>query len=75
MPLKRMLDQSRNFDPRAVAILLEAFNDVVAELGLRAAEERDQAAKIIIRLAVGQRDLDATQLRDSTVALMRNERM
>ena len=35
MPLKRMLDDNRAFDPKAVALLLEAFDDIVAELGLR----------------------------------------
>jgi hypothetical protein len=73
MPLKRMLDDNRNFDPKAVAILLEAFDGVVTELGLRAPLEKERAAQLIIRLALGQPDLDAAALRDGTAALMRNE--
>jgi hypothetical protein len=75
MPLKRMLGDNRNFDPKAVAILLEAFDGVVAELALRAPAERDRAAKLIIRLALGQTHLNAAKLRDGTLALMRNETM
>src|SRR5271157_1649478 len=36
--------------PKAVAVLLEAFDGVVAELKLRTTSERERAAKIIIRL-------------------------
>ena len=32
MPLKRLLDESRAYNPKAVAILLEAFDALVAEL-------------------------------------------
>ena len=32
MPLKRMLGKGRSYDPKVVAILMEAFNGVVAEL-------------------------------------------
>ena len=35
MPLRRMLEERRSFDPKAVALLLEAFNDIVADLDLR----------------------------------------
>jgi hypothetical protein len=41
---------------------------VVAELALQAPAERARAAKLIIRLALGQADLDAAVLRDRTVA-------
>ncbi len=73
MPLKRMLDQSRSFNPNAVAILLEAYNELVSELGLRAAAEKERAAKLIIALAQDQTELDAVTLRDSVAALMLNE--
>ena len=35
MPLKLILAKSGTFDPKSVAILLEAFDGVVAELALR----------------------------------------
>jgi hypothetical protein len=73
MPLKRMLDDNRTFGPKAVAVLLEAFNGVVAELGLRSRAEREKAAKIVMRLALGQTELDAARLRDRSVAAIRNE--
>jgi hypothetical protein len=73
VPLKRILGESRNFDPRAVTILLEGFNGLVAELGLRETAEREDAAQLIMRLARGRTELDATTLRDEAVALMRSE--
>jgi hypothetical protein len=73
MPLKRMLDDNRTFGPKAVAVLLEAFNGVVAELGLRSRAEREKAAKIVMRLALGQTELDAATLRARAVAAIRNE--
>ena len=39
MPLKRMLEEGRSFGPKAVALLLEAFDGIVAELDLRSAPE------------------------------------
>jgi hypothetical protein len=72
MPLKRMLEGG-NFDPKAVAILLEAFDGIVAELDLKAVADRERAAKIVIGLAAGKATLDATKLRDEAVDLMRNE--
>ena len=73
MPLKRMLDQRGSFDPEAVAVLLEAFDTVVAELGLRAPAEREMAAKLVIQLALAQPDLDAVKLRDNVLNLMLHE--
>jgi hypothetical protein len=73
MPLKRMLNQGRSFDPKAVAILLEAYNGLVGELGLQATAEKERAAKLVIELAQDQTDLDAVKLRDSVAALMLNE--
>jgi len=69
-----MLNQSRSFDPKAVAILLEVYNGLVGELGLRAAAEKERAAKLIIALAQDQTALDAVKLRDSVAALMLSER-
>jgi hypothetical protein len=71
MPLKRMLEEARTFDPRAVALLLEAFDGIVAELDLRTPADRDKAAKIVMRLAHGQAPLDASKLQVEAVRLMR----
>jgi hypothetical protein len=73
MPLKRLLDESRAFDPKAVAILSEAFAAVVAELDLRTNADKERAARIIIRLALGQRSLDGAKLRAEVVRLMRKD--
>lgn len=73
MPLKRMLDEARSFDPKAVALLLEAFDGVVADLDLRTDTDREKAAKIVMRLAHAQATLDAGKLRDDAVGLMRKE--
>jgi hypothetical protein len=54
MPLKRMLEEGRSFGPKAVALLLEAFDGIVAELDLRSAADREKAAKIVMRLALGR---------------------
>ena len=45
MPLKRMLEEGRSFGPKAVALLLESFDGIVAELDLRRAADREKAAK------------------------------
>ncbi len=73
MPLKRLLIESRAFGPKATAVLLEAFDAVVAELDLRAHADKERAAKIIIRLALGQKDLDVARLRDSAAIAMKKE--
>jgi hypothetical protein len=70
MPLKRLLEESRNFDQKAIAVLLEAFDEVVAKLALRSATDRERAAQIIIQLATGQTELDAAELRDHAVSRM-----
>jgi hypothetical protein len=70
----RPVDEGRSFDPKAVAILLEAYEGVVTELGLREPVEREMAAKYIIRLAGYQTDLDALRLRDRAASSMLNER-
>jgi hypothetical protein len=70
MPLKRMLGESPYFDPQAVAILLEAYDGAVAELGLRTLAEKERAARIVLQFALGQTDLDVTKLRAGATALM-----
>jgi hypothetical protein len=35
-----MLNDNRTFEPKAVALLLEAFDEIVAALDLRAAADR-----------------------------------
>jgi hypothetical protein len=69
--LRRMLE-GRNFDPKAVAILVEAFEGIVDELYLRTPAEREKAATILISLASAQATLDAAELRDKAIASMRN---
>jgi len=73
MPLKRLLDESRAFEPEAAALLIEAFNAVVAKLDLRSVADRERAAKIIIRLAHAQRTLDAATIRDQAIIEVRKE--
>jgi hypothetical protein len=70
MPLKSMLSESRYFDPETVAVLLEAYDGAVAELGLRTLPEKERAARVILQLALGQTDLDVTKLRAGIAALM-----
>jgi hypothetical protein len=73
MPLKRLLDESRAFEPKAVAVLVEAFDAVVAELNLRTNADKERAAKIIIRVALGQQSFDAAKIRDLAIIAMRKE--
>lgn len=73
MPLKRMLDDNRTFDPKAVALLLEAFDEIVADLDLRIDADREKAAKIVMRLAHGQTELNSGKIRAEVVRLMRRE--
>jgi len=73
MPLRRMLEERRSVDPKAVALLLEAFDDIVADLGLRTDADREKAAKIVIRLAHAQATLDEAKIRDEAIRLMRRE--
>lgn len=73
MPLKRMLNDNRIFDPKAVALLLEVFDDIVAALDLRSDADREKAAKIVVRLAHGQSDLDAAKISAEVIRLMRKK--
>ena len=73
MPLKRMLNDSRALEPKAVALLLETFDKIVADLDLRIDADREKAAKIVMRLAHGQKELDAAKIRAEVVRLMRKE--
>jgi hypothetical protein len=68
--LKRLLGKSAYFDPKAIAILLEAYDGAVVELGLQTLAEKENAARIVLQLAAGQTDLDATRLRAGVAALM-----
>jgi hypothetical protein len=70
MPLKKSLDKDQSFDPKDVAILLRAYDDIVAELALRTLAEKEEAAKIVLQLALGQTDLDAAKLQAGVIALM-----
>jgi hypothetical protein len=73
MPLKRMLSENRSFDPKAIAILLEAYDEVVAQLGLEEIGDKERAAKFIIWIALGQTDLGGDMLRDDVIASMLSE--
>ena len=73
MPLKRMLNDNRAFEPKAVALLLEIFEEIVADLDLRIDTDREKAAKIVMRLAHGQAELDAAKIRAEVIRLMRRE--
>ena len=66
-----MLDDNRTFDPKAVALLLEVFDDIIAAPDLRTAADREKAARIVMRLAAGQTELDATKICAQVVRLMR----
>lgn len=68
-----MLNDNRTFDPKAVALLLEAFDEIVAALDLRTDADREKAAKIVMRLALGQTELDGAKIRAEVVRLMRKE--
>ena len=70
--LRRMLE-GRNFDPKAAAVLVEAFNEIIDELDLRTIADREKAARIVIGLAASKPTLDVSKLRDEAVDLIRNE--
>ena len=70
--LRRMLE-GRNFDPKAAAVLVEAFNEVIDELDLRTIADRERTARIVIELAASKPTLDVAKLRDEAVDLMRRE--
>jgi hypothetical protein len=72
MPIRQMLEGG-NFEPKAAAILVEAFDAIVADLDLRTIADREKAAKLVLRLAHGQATLDAAKLRNEGVRLMRRE--
>ena len=63
------------FDPKSIVLLLEVFDEIVAKLDLRTGADRRKAAKIVMRLALGQSTLDATKIRDEAVRLLRKKRM
>jgi hypothetical protein len=73
MPLKRLLNESGSFDPKAIAIMVEAYDGVVADLGLQGADEREKAARLVMQLARSRADLDMASLRSGVADLIRNE--
>ena len=73
MPLKRLLDESGSFGPKAIAIMLEAYDGVVADLGLLATDEKEKAARLVMQLARSGVDLDTASLRSGVADLIRNE--
>jgi hypothetical protein len=72
MPIRRMLEGG-TFEPKTAALLIDAFNSVVAEFDLRAGADKERAAKIIIRLAHAQRSLNAAKIRDQAIIEVRKE--
>ena len=68
-----MLNDNRTFEPKAVALLLESFDEIVADLDLRIEADREKAAKIVMRLAHGQAELDAAKIRAEVIRLMRRD--
>jgi hypothetical protein len=68
MPLRRM---GGVFDPKSILLLLEVFDEIVVNLDLRTNADQEKAAKIILRLAHGQPNLDAAKIRASVARLMR----
>jgi hypothetical protein len=73
MPLKRLLNESGSFDPKAIAIMLEAYDGVVADLGLQATDEKEKAARLVMQLARSRVELDTASLRNGVTDLIRNE--
>ena len=49
------------------------FDEIVAALDLRTDADREKAAKIVMRLALGQTELDGAKIRAEVVRLMRKE--
>jgi hypothetical protein len=45
MPVRRMLGDNRSFDPKAVALLVEAFDEIVVDLDLRTEADRRKPQK------------------------------
>jgi hypothetical protein len=72
MPLKRLLKESGSFGPTAVATLLKAYNGVVGDLGLKAPDEKERVARLIIDLAQRRTDLDAAVIRELTARLLKD---
>ncbi|MBV9910899.1 MAG: hypothetical protein JOY52_25375 [Hyphomicrobiales bacterium] len=67
------MDESGSFDPKAIAIMVEAYDGVVADLGLRAADQREKAARLVVQLARSRVALDTASLRSGVTDLIRNE--
>jgi hypothetical protein len=72
MPLERMLEEA-GLDPNATAPLLEVFDGIVEELGLRTGPDRRKAAKIVLNLACSRSDL--VEIRQDAIRKIRREGM
>ncbi|MBV8895038.1 MAG: hypothetical protein JO051_00895 [Acidobacteriaceae bacterium] len=71
MPLKRLLKESGSFGPTAAATLLKAYDDVVGDLGLKATDEKERVARLIIDLAQHRTELDAASIRGLAARLLK----
>jgi hypothetical protein len=69
-PFRTMLLRKGVFDPKMIALLSQAFEAVIAELGL-STDARERAARMIVELASGRPRIDVEDLRDQVVRLMR----
>ena len=65
MPLRRVLE-GRNFGPKAAAVLVEAFNEIIDELDLRTIADRERAARSSSALLRARR---SSMLRSSATKL------
>lgn len=72
MPLERMLEEA-GLDPNATAPLLEVFDGIVDELGLRTSADRRKAAKILLNLGYSRSDL--AEIRQDAIRKIRKEGM
>jgi hypothetical protein len=52
---------------------LNAYDEVVAQLGLKEIGDKERAAKFIVWIALGQTDLDGDTLPDDVIASMLSE--
>ena len=71
MPINPYLKHGAVFTPEALAVMGKAFDGAAAALGIDHNEsKRETVAQFIIELALSRKDLDATALRDQTIAAL-----
>lgn len=72
MPI-RSFAAGKSFDPETLAILNQAFAGVCADLGVtdKTPHSRENVAKLIIKLADGQRDPEL--IRKAAVAILKGQ--